>query len=103
MSKESLLSVLDESESAKSGNNFKNSRIKKIREDFHKLRDRFLKSKIKEIRKNLHEIENKKNLSKSKIKEVEKNLLELGKSLYNPKKYYDNDDTKYHGIRGIGN
>ena len=39
MSKESLLSVLDESESAKSGNNFNNSRIKKIREDFHKLRD----------------------------------------------------------------
>ena len=34
--------------------------IKKIREDFNKIRDRFLKPKIKEIKKNLYEIENKK-------------------------------------------
>ena len=34
--------------------------IKKIREDFNKMRDRFLKPKIKEIKKNLYEIENKK-------------------------------------------
>ena len=34
MSKERLLSALDESESAGSGNNFDNARIKKIREDF---------------------------------------------------------------------
>ena len=59
MSKEMLLSALDESESAGSGNNFNNARIKKIREDFNKLRDRFLKPKIKEIRRNLYEIENK--------------------------------------------
>ena len=38
MSKESLLSALDESESAVSGNNFDNVRIKKIREDFNKIR-----------------------------------------------------------------
>ena len=44
VSKERLLSALDESESAVSGNNFDNARIKKIR-DFNKLRDRFLKPK----------------------------------------------------------
>ena len=45
VSKERLLSALDESESAVSGNNFDTARIKKIREDFNKLRDRFLKPK----------------------------------------------------------
>ena len=44
MSKEKLLRVL---ESAGSRNNFNNARIKKIRENFDKLRDRFLKPKIK--------------------------------------------------------
>ena len=83
MSKERLLSVLSESESAKS---FDNAKIKEIREDFNELRYRFLNSKIKEIRKNLYEIENKKNLSKSKIKGIEKNLLELEKSLSKLKK-----------------
>ena len=65
MSKEKLLSPLDESESTDSRNNFDNGRIKKIREDINKLRDRFLKPNIKEIRRNLYEKENKKNLSKS--------------------------------------
>ena len=37
MSKEMLLSALDESESAGSGNNFNNARIKRIREDFNKV------------------------------------------------------------------
>ena len=69
MSKERFLSALDESEcnsieSSGSRSNFNNARIKKIREDFNKLRDRFLKPKIKEIRKNLYEIEKKNNLSK---------------------------------------
>ena len=45
MSKESLLSALDESESAVSGNNFDNVRIKKSREDFNKLRDFKAKNK----------------------------------------------------------
>ena len=92
MSKERLLSVLDESESVVSGKKFNNARIKKIREDFNKLRDRFLKPKIKEIRRNLYEIENKKNLSKSKIKEIEQNLIELEESLFKLNKYYDYDD-----------
>ena len=39
MSKERLLSALDESESAMNENNFDNVRIKKIREDFNKLKD----------------------------------------------------------------
>ena len=39
MSKERLLSALEESESAANGNNFNNTRIKKIKEDFNKLRD----------------------------------------------------------------
>ena len=89
MSKERLLSVRDESESAKSKKNLDNAKIKKIRKDFNKLRDRFLKPKIKEIRKNLYEIENKKNLPESKIKETEKNLLELEESLSKLKKYRD--------------
>ena len=59
MPKEKLLSVLSESESAKSKENLDNAKIKKIRKDFNELRDRFLKPKIKEIRKSLYEIENK--------------------------------------------
>ena len=103
MSKERLLSTLNESESAKSEKNLDNAKIKKIREEFNKLRDRFLKPKIKEIRKKIYGIENKKNLSASKIKEIEKNLSALEKSLPKSKKYYDYDDTEYKGIRVIGN
>ena len=108
MSKERLLSALDESEcnsieSSRSRNNFNNARIKKIREDFNKLRDRFLKPKIKEIRRNLYEIENKKNLSKSKIKEIEQNLIELEESLFKLNKYYDYDDIEYKEIRDLAN
>ena len=80
MSKEKLLSALSESESAGSGNDFDNARMKKISEDFNKLKDRFLKPKIKEIRRKLYDIE-KKGLSKSKIKEIELNLIELEESL----------------------
>ena len=36
-----------------------NARIKKISEDFNKLKDRFLKPKIKEIRRKLYETEKK--------------------------------------------
>ena len=75
MSKERLLSVLDESESAKSKKNLDNAKVKKIRKDFNKLRDRFIKPKIKEISKSLYETENKNNLCASKIKEIEKNFL----------------------------
>ena len=56
MSKKKLVSALSESESVKS---LDNANVKKIREDFNELKDRFLKPKIKEIRKNLYEIENK--------------------------------------------
>ena len=80
MSKEKLLSAVSESESAGSGNDFDNARMKKISEDFNKLKDRFLKPKIKEIRRKLYDIE-KKGLSKSKIKEIEQNLIELEESL----------------------
>ena len=51
-----------------------NAKIKKIREEFNKLKGRFLKTKTKEIRRNLYEIENKKNFSESKIKKIEKNF-----------------------------
>ena len=57
LSKEKLLSALDESESAGSGNNFDNARIKKIKKDFDKLRYGFFKSEIKEIEQNLIELE----------------------------------------------
>ena len=49
MSKERLLSALDESEYnfiKHNENNFNNARIKKIRENFNKFRDRSLKPKI---------------------------------------------------------
>ena len=81
MLKERLLSALDELQSAGSRKNHDNARIKKIREDFNKLRDRFLKPKIKKHRRNLYEIENKKNLYKSKIKRIEENFTELEESL----------------------
>ena len=108
MYKESLLSALDISEcnsikSAGSRNNFNNAIIKKIREDFNKLRDRFLKAKINEIRRNLYEIENKKSLSESKIKEIEQNLIELEESLSKLNKYYDYDHIEYKGIRDVEN
>ena len=95
MSKERLLSVLSESESAKNKKNLENVKIKKNREDFNKMRDRFLKPKIKEIRKYLYELGNKENLSESKIKEIEKNLFELEKSVSRHKKNYDYDDAEY--------
>ena len=40
MSKERLLSVLSESESVESKNSFDDEKLKKIRKDFNKLRDR---------------------------------------------------------------
>ena len=103
MSKERLLSALNESKSAESEKNLHNTRIKQIRERFNKLRDRFLKPKIKEIRRNLYEIENKKNLFESKMKEIEENLLELEESLSKLKKYYDYDDIESKGIREVQN
>ena len=60
MSKERLLSVVSESELVGNEKNFDDERLKKIREDFNKLRNRFLKPKIKQIERNLYEIENKK-------------------------------------------
>ena len=52
MSKKRLLSTLDESEcnsieSAGSRNNFNNARIKHIKENLNKLRDRFFQAKNK--------------------------------------------------------
>ena len=52
MSKEKLLSALDESESSESEKNIDNARIKQITEE---LRYKISKSKINEIRKNLYE------------------------------------------------
>ena len=95
MSKERLLSALSKPESVEREKNLDNAKIKKIREEFNKLKDKFLKPKIKEIRKNLYEIENKKNLSKLKVKEIEGNLYELEKSLFKFEKYYDYDDIEY--------
>ena len=60
MSKGKLLITLSESESAEKGNSFDNTRTKKIREHFNKLRNRFLKPKIKAIRRNLYEIQKEK-------------------------------------------
>ena len=56
MSKKRLLSTLDESEcnsieSAGSRNNFNNARIKHIKENLNKLRDRFFQAKNKRTQK----------------------------------------------------
>ena len=88
MSKNRLLRALDESESAGSGNNFDNARIKKMKKDFNKLRYGLSKSKIKEIRKNVYDIKSPKNLSKSKIKdEIEQSLIELEEILFKLNKF----------------
>ena len=97
LKEERLVSVFDESKI------LDNAKIRKIKEDFNKLRDRFLKPKIKEIRKNLYEIESKKNLSAWKSKEVEKNLFKLEEIFSKLKKYYDYDDAEYKGIRDVEN
>ena len=83
--------------------NVSKKKIKEIKKDFSRLVYRFSKSKINEFRRSLYNIKNQKNLSTAEIKETEKNLLELGKSLSSLKKYYDYDNTKYKGIRDIGN
>ena len=54
ISKEKLLSALSESESVESKKSLDNAKIKKIIEEFNKLKDRFLKPKIKEIKRNLY-------------------------------------------------
>ena len=56
MSKKRLLSVFSKSESTKSKKDLDNAKIKKIRKDFNKWRDRFSKPEIKDIRKSLYEI-----------------------------------------------
>ena len=76
MSKNDLTKILSEPKT------ISEERIKDIKEDFNKSRDRFLKHKIKEIKRNFYEIENEKNFSKSKIEEIEQNLIELEKSLF---------------------
>ena len=58
ISKDRLLNVINESESAESENNFHNARIKKVKEKLNESRDRFSKPRIKEIRRNLYKIEN---------------------------------------------
>ena len=104
MSKERLLSALDESnESSGNVNNFNNARIKKIREDFNELRHRFSKSKINEFKRSLYNIKNQENLSALEIKETKKSLDKLKKSLLSLKKYHYYDDAEYKGIRDIRN
>ena len=62
-------------------------KIEKIREEIKKLQHKFSRQELKEIKKNLYEIENK------------KGPLESKKTKLN--KYYDYDDVKYRGIKGI--
>ena len=100
-SEEDLIKILSE---PKPKISVSKKKIKEIKKDFSELRYRFSKSKINEFRRSLYNIKNQKSLSAPEIKEAEKNLLELEKSLYNLKKYYDNDDNiKYNGISDIGN
>ena len=82
MSKERLLSALNETESVKEGERNDDARIKNIRKRFNELRDRFSRPKIKEIRRNIYQIENKKSFSTVRMKEIEKNLLGLKNNLF---------------------
>ena len=78
MSEKRLLSIFNESESAKqSAKNFDDAKIEKIKNDFNKLRDKISMPKIKEIRKDLYRIENKKHFSTQKIKRLKKISLSL--------------------------
>ena len=71
MSRERLLSAHDESnESINNVKNFDNAKIKNIRKDFSKLRQRFSKSKIKEFRRSLYITKNQKKLCALEIEEI---------------------------------
>ena len=68
MSKDRLLSAINESEPVKEyEKNFDDARIEKIKKYFDKLRDRFSKPKIKENRRNFYEIK-KNSYTKNKNK-----------------------------------
>ena len=82
---------------------FNDKRLKKIREDFNELRDRFSKPQIKEIRKHLYDIKNLANLSTQKIKVIEENFFKSEKRLSNFKNYHYHDDSKHRNIRDIKN
>ena len=111
MSEGRLLSALKAPESLKESEknfddikpkiNFSKPRIEKIRKGFNESRHKFSKLKINEIRRNLYEKENEKNLFVPKIKEIERDLLELEENLFQPKKYYDYDDTEYKAIKNV--
>ena len=113
MSKEKTLSGLSKSGSVESANSlsknsFDDKRLKKIREDFNELRERFLKPQIREIRKILYYIKNPKNHSTElhstqKVKEIKESLFTLEERLSNFKKYCFQDDFKYRNIGDIRN
>ena len=80
ISKEKLLRTLSESESVQSTtllskSSFNDKRLKKIREDFNELRDRFSKPQVKKIRKNFYDIKNPKILSKPQVIEIEEQVF----------------------------
>ena len=105
MYEDELLSALTLSKPVKKGEqpktSFSKARIEKIRNEFNESRHKFSKSKVNEIRRNLYEIENENNLFESKIKEIERSLTELEENLSKTKKYYDDDDIEYNGIRYV--
>ena len=72
------------------------SEIEEIKKDFSELTHRFSKSKLNEFIKSLYNLKIRKNLIAPKIRETKN-------SLYNPKNYYDYDDTEYEGTRDIRN
>ena len=78
-------------------------RIKDINEKFNESRYKFSKSKVNKIRRSLYGIKKPQKIFGSKIKEIEKNLLELEKTLFKTKKYYDYDNTECKGIRYVRN
>ena len=96
-SEENLIKILSE---PKPKISLSKKKIKEIEKDLSELRRMFSKSKTNKFRRTLYNIKIKKKYFRTRNKRDWKNLLELEKSLYNFKKYYD---YRYQGIEDIGN
>ena len=89
------------SRALKESKNKNKTRLDEIREEIEELGHKLSRKELKEIKENLYEIENKK--SRLKSKKTKKYLDKLEEKIYKLNKYYDYDDVKYRGIRGIKN
>ena len=75
-----------------------NRKLKKLRKDFNKLRNKFSKEEIKEYRKAFYNAKKYKHLSESEIKKTNKNFKELKKSLWFKKCCGNIDSVDYEDL-----